>query len=74
MPKICVFVSVNVQVIILHEKHQNRRKSLKRARDLEKRHRILSRTLALEEKPETTYIPQEGQRMTKKTLNQSLEK
>ena len=72
MPKICVFVSVNVQVRILHEKHQNRRKSLKRARDLEKRQRSYQGIISLEEKPKNDLYSTKVQSMTKKTYDQSL--
>ena len=72
MPKICVFVSVNVQVRILHEKHQNRRKSLKRARDLEKRQRSYQGIISLEEKPVNDLFSIKDQSMTKKTYDQSL--
>ena len=72
MPKICVFVSVNVQVRILHEKHQNRRKSLKRAQDLEKRQRSYQGIVSLEEKPKNDLYSTKVQSMTKKTYDQSL--
>ena len=72
MPKICVFVSVNVHVSILHEKHQNRRKSLKRARDLEKRQRSYQGIISLEEKPKNDLYSTKVQSMTKKTYDQSL--
>ena len=72
MPRICVFVSVNVQVRILHEKRQNRRKSLKRARDLEKRQRSYQEIISLEEKPKNDLYSTKVQNMTKKTYYQSL--
>ena len=74
MPKICVFVSVNVHVRILHEKHQNRRKSLKRARDLEKRQRSYQEIISLEEKPKNDLNSTKVQKMTKtKVLFKPLE-
>ena len=72
MPKICVFVSVNVQVRILHEKHQNRRKSFKRARELEERQRSYQGIISLEEKPKNDLYSTKVQSMTKKTYDQSL--
>ena len=73
MPKICVFVSVNVQVRILHEKHQNRQKSLKRARDFEKRQRSYQGIISLEEKPVNDLFSTKDQSMTKKTYYQKFE-